>query len=678
MKASILQVPALPVLAGWIAGIFLYISGGTWLPAIISVTIGSFFLLLRRFYPWNIGLVALTCGWFQCNLAEPTTMPETLSGQALPYSLKVIEAKHSSTSLKILVSVDSVNAQAISPFRAEIYANPGVSVLPGEHIRTILTLQPAKAWNDLPGEPNLNLYYRRHGIAATAVDASSEFTAIGRDTSLLTVLSDYRERLLGRIAHSGINDNTFGLLAAILLGYSDDLPYDIQQNFSAAGVAHTLALSGFHVGIIILIINLALFPLRGDIRMRTPRLLITIILLWLYAALTGFPLSVVRAVIMASVYMVGKLAGIRINPFNSLCVAVLLIIVINPMSFFSPGLLLSVSAVLGILAFGHILNPVPPIHRAAHYTVGLLTIPIAAILGTLPATLAIFHAVPLLFIITNALFSLLMPLWIASGLLLLLFPVDCIAAFNDSVASLATNIVETVASSPWTSVTGIYLSDIAIIAFVTAIIAAAVAVNTRHRAAYATSAISAVCAVIAVPLGTRDYPDYEVTLAREPSATVLLLRQGNKAILVHTLSRRGHRGIVRRMEERLTGYMTVYGCDTVLIPQGDFSDGIYMRQGDVITMGSQKIALPVSSRALPDSIVHVDYLLAGRNTHLKPETLVQYYMPDTLLIAAEMPRQRTIDLRTYFARHYPTTTVIDLSTKYFTPHLTRVASKIRQ
>lgn len=160
-------------------------------------------------------------------------------------------------------------------------------------------------------------------------------------------MADRRMIIVDILAHTGLNDAAYGLLAALLTGYGDDLDYEIRENFRATGIAHALALSGFHVGIIAMIAGFILFPLRAWPRLRPWRYLIMLIILWLYAAMVGMSDSIVRACIMFTAFIICRIIGRRPDSINALMVAVIVILAARPFSLFSADSTLCVRRRLG-------------------------------------------------------------------------------------------------------------------------------------------------------------------------------------------------------------------------------------------------------------------------------------------------------------------------------------------
>ncbi|UCC66982.1 MAG: DNA internalization-related competence protein ComEC/Rec2 [Deltaproteobacteria bacterium] len=155
-----------------------------------------------------------------------------------------------------------------------------------------------------------------------------------------------------------------GLLKALLIGERGEIPKDIREAFIDAGAVHILAISGLHLGIIVTLIFLSAQGLlklseRALLRYDTRKVaaLITFPYLLSYILITGFPISTIRAGIMASCFLVAILLGRYRNPLNTLAFAAFLILLISPTSLWDPSFQLSFSSVLGIILLS------PPLYR---------------------------------------------------------------------------------------------------------------------------------------------------------------------------------------------------------------------------------------------------------------------------------------------------------------------------
>lgn len=139
-----------------------------------------------------------------------------------------------------------------------------------------------------------------------------------------------------------------GIMRAFLLGDRYDIPKNVYELFKISGVAHIIAISGFNIGIVasIIFIVLKMFPIP-----RTAQYVLTMLLLVFYSFLTGGQPPVVRATIMAVVFLAGFLVEREQESINTLSAAALILLLMNPLNLFDVGFQLSFISVLFIILF---------------------------------------------------------------------------------------------------------------------------------------------------------------------------------------------------------------------------------------------------------------------------------------------------------------------------------------
>jgi len=147
----------------------------------------------------------------------------------------------------------------------------------------------------------------------------------------------------------------YGLQPALALGISKTLDKTTRNDFASLGIAHILAVSGLHFGMIALALTwlihklLNLFPniLRKYGRKHASAIL-SIALLWIYILVVGAPISAQRALIMLYACLIGRLSARKPESLRTLTLASTLILLLDPNALFAPSFQLSFGAVLGI------------------------------------------------------------------------------------------------------------------------------------------------------------------------------------------------------------------------------------------------------------------------------------------------------------------------------------------
>ena len=212
-----------------------------------------------------------------------------------------------------------------------------------------------------------------------------------------------------------------GIASAMLLGIKNSLHPDIKKDYSEIGVMHVLAVSGLHVGILYLFINLILGWMKKYRYGRIFFLIVSCLIIWTYATLTGLSNSVIRASLMFTIFLIGENSFRRHFHLNSASLAALIILVTNPDAIFDVSFQLSFGAIYAILLFYKPIYGLMTIKNSFLNKVWQMTaVSVAAQLGTVPITIFYFHQFAPGFLIGNLLAIPMAGLILVAGLVLIL------------------------------------------------------------------------------------------------------------------------------------------------------------------------------------------------------------------------------------------------------------------
>jgi len=190
-----------------------------------------------------------------------------------------------------------------------------------------------------------------------------------------------------------------GLPRALMFGDREALPESDVAAFERVGLIHMLSFSGTHFMVLTLALGYLLAALGLD---RRKAAYVTLFFIGAVIVFMGFRVSVVRAGLMAIVVNGGLLLRRKADPLTSLLLAVFLICAAAPYAIESTSLLLSFSAVAGIvLLAGHL--TIPCENKALKLIMEAAALTISATLGSGAVTLLIFGSLPLLSLPANLL-----------------------------------------------------------------------------------------------------------------------------------------------------------------------------------------------------------------------------------------------------------------------------------
>ncbi|MDP4115082.1 MAG: DNA internalization-related competence protein ComEC/Rec2 [Bacteroidota bacterium] len=267
-------------------------------------------------------------------------------------------------------------------------------IYPGYTIEVTGKFQKAKERRN-PGEYDLDASFRNMGLSGYFNTYSTDNISITRKekNQLSSIVLNFRKYIDRSICHL-YSGSAAGLVKGFIVADRSGIDQKINESFINSGVVHVLSVSGLHIAYIVLIL-LILFSGLG---IRTKSLL-TILMLLLFAFITGSPAPVLRSIIMAIVIIAAFIFNRNSNIYNSLSIAAFIILIVNPNQLFDPGFQLSFSAALSIALFHPVIKTKILLLNIKYAWINSLLIFIsvtfAAQLGTLPFVLMYFHKLSL-------------------------------------------------------------------------------------------------------------------------------------------------------------------------------------------------------------------------------------------------------------------------------------------
>lgn len=254
-----------------------------------------------------------------------------------------------------------------------------------------------------PHQFNYSSYLRKQGIYHQVFIQNSNYKLLDeRRYSILGIAYEIRKSIQEALKKYSFKKDQLAILNALLLGQRQEVSKELIDEYSKAGAIHILAISGLHVGIILLIFSSLLKPLERIRRGKIYKTILLIALLWMFAIIAGLSASVVRAVTMFTFVAFGMFINRKNSVMNSLILSAFFLLLIHPLFLFDVGFQLSYLAVFGIVWVQPKLAQLwKPKYKLINKLWQLLTVSIAAQFGILPLSLYYFHQFPGLFMLSN-------------------------------------------------------------------------------------------------------------------------------------------------------------------------------------------------------------------------------------------------------------------------------------
>ena len=192
------------------------------------------------------------------------------------------------------------------------------------------------------------------------------------------------------------------ILSAIAIGDRSRIDRALKTDFRRSGAMHLIALSGLHIGVLYFFLTLTFALLGNSYSARLIRKLLILALLWAYAIVSGMSNSILRAVIMITVYEAGELMDSRRDLLRALAISAFIITLAGPDAPFQIGFQLSFGAMAAICFIYPRIKALLECRTAVMEKVWNVTaLSISCQATTAPLVLLYFGTFPKFFMVTN-------------------------------------------------------------------------------------------------------------------------------------------------------------------------------------------------------------------------------------------------------------------------------------
>lgn len=282
----------------------------------------------------------------------------------------------------------------------------------GDAVRVAGRLQPVPSKRN-PADFDYGRFLSRRGIYATLTvdEPTGMIQRVGSSTGLTALIARLRVYVRQHIMLLVPSVDSQSVLRALVLGERHGIDAHQREHFIRSGLLHLLAVSGLHVLLVGMVLYRLLRPLLlrvglSWLGMELLRTGLTAILLVLFMMLTGMRASVVRAVVMAVLFMGSTVLQRNAHSLNTLGVAAFVLLLARPSHLFEAGFQLSFAAVAGIVSLDPLFSGwLPPAllkSSPMRYVSRLFTVSLAATTSTLPVLLYHFGYVSFAGLVLNA------------------------------------------------------------------------------------------------------------------------------------------------------------------------------------------------------------------------------------------------------------------------------------
>lgn len=161
--------------------------------------------------------------------------------------------------------------------------------------------------------------------------------------------SDFANHVVEALSFEGSDKNAVAVVGALVIGDRRALfESQLYDDVKVCGLAHLVAVSGAHLVIVMGLVAACVKALRTP---KAPALFLQLSFLFLYLIMVGFPISCIRAALMAGAGLLAYVSSKRSYALSSLAVTIIVILAFDPSAAFSVSFGLSSLSTLGIILF---------------------------------------------------------------------------------------------------------------------------------------------------------------------------------------------------------------------------------------------------------------------------------------------------------------------------------------
>ncbi len=397
-----------------------------------------------------IGVITLTKWWQNCALFAMIFAVGTLL-HSISYRGEVEYGKPVEMLLKVETSsaeregytsaeatIEHCAAASLNTRKVVVWGDSLTHFRAGDRLRLTTPIRPFRAER----EQYARLMHHRGFVGSVSVNHRATYEYIPAEKQ---TLHDWAvERLRGAMPEG----DGRAVVLAMTTGERGEIRTELRQHYSASGASHLLAVSGLHIGIAFMLVNILLLPLVLLRYGNLLRSILAIALIWLYVWLCGMSPSAVRAAIMFSLLQFSLSSLREYASINILAGTAFAMLALDSHLLFDISFQLSFIAVAGIVLWGMQLYCIASTRfKIVNTIVGIMIVGIASTIATMPLVANTFSTISLVGILINPAVILLANIVVLSGIVALALPFMGVVA--EVAAEWQNRVVEWAASLPY-------------------------------------------------------------------------------------------------------------------------------------------------------------------------------------------------------------------------------------
>ena len=432
-------MPMVMVLIPFAVGIFFAdgVELPWWLLALLCVvSVGGAILLEKG---WRVASLALSL------FAVGALIHSLSSCDDVPYNRPfemVLEVESSSVDREGYTSaearIEECEEASLNGCKVVLWGDSVVHFGAGDRLRLARPIRPFRAER----EQYARLMYHRGFVGAVSVNHNANYEYIPAERVSL------HDRAVARLRSAMEPSERRAVVLAMTTGERSEISTSLRQCYSASGASHLLAVSGLHIGIVFMLINILLLPLLLLRYGNVVRSVVAVALIWLFVWLCGLSPSAVRAAIMFSLLQMSLSSAREYASVNILAGTAFVMLAFDSHQLFDISFELSFVAVAGIVLWAVPLYRLCATRwRVVNIVLGIMIVGVASTVATMPLVANSFSTLSLVGVVINPIVVVLANIIVLAGVISLAVP--CVAIVAEYTAECQNRVVEWASSLPY-------------------------------------------------------------------------------------------------------------------------------------------------------------------------------------------------------------------------------------
>lgn len=578
----------------------------------------------RPFFIFPLAMIAISLGWSSMMIATPT--PHSRLGEINDASLitgRIEDIVLKDFSMTMEISPLS-SSQATKPLDMEgniLLSTKGCNY----NLRNgdLIAFRPEIEYIHNMGNPDemdYALHLFRRGILYSEHINVKHIHKLGHSPSLANKMSNYRNSLQQRIFSTQLPPSCQEFIVALILGNKSFIDYDTRQQFANAGIAHILALSGLHVGIIAAIFWWVLFPL-DFIGLKKVRLIITLLFIIAYTVFTGAAPSVVRASIMLGFVFIPVIFHRKATTLNSLLAAALVILAYSPQSLFDVGFQLSFITVGSLVLFTPFWSRIYTDSTSWNRLKTVVITSMIAMISTVTLTAHYFHSISLASVITNVLVLPIFPFFMLVAALITMAcaaggEINVLNTIATAISDYVNQVTSLISSLPFSHINNLYITGLDVVIIYVVLILLVLAVMKRSSGLLWSAAV-----FLSLFIASQSAHIYLL-----PNRGVVVFNSYNSTPILYFEHRKGYLWCpdsedltIKRFSRYYNGFLAHYGINTLqLVNSNGISQKDFFIHAPYAHLGNKRLMVVDYFKARDIEFknkIDLDYLIIDKHFH---------------------------------------------------------------